>query len=58
MLSLTVKNLWVKASTPAKIEGSLGCENATLYVPKGSLEAYKAAYYWKEFKNIQEWNAK
>ena len=51
-------HIYVKASTPAKIERSLGCENATIYVPKGSLEAYKAADGWKEFENIQEWDAK
>ena len=28
--------------------------NATLYVPQGSKEAYKAADYWKEFKEIIE----
>ena len=28
--------------------------NATLYVPAGSKEAYEAAYYWKEFKEIKE----
>ena len=28
--------------------------NATLYVPKGSKDAYKAADYWKEFKEIIE----
>ena len=50
--------IYMKASTPAKIEERLGCENATLYVPKGSLEAYKAADGWKKFKNIQEWDAK
>lgn len=26
----------------------------TLYVPKGSLEAYKKAYTWKDFVNIVE----
>ena len=31
-------------------------ENATLYVPQGSLEAYKAADGWKEFKNIVEFD--
>ena len=51
-------NIYVKASTPAKIEWGVGCEDATLYVPKGSLEAYKAADGWKEFENIQEWDAK
>jgi len=28
--------------------------NATLYVPAGSKEAYEAADYWKEFKEIKE----
>ena len=28
--------------------------NATLYVPKGYKSAYKAANYWKEFKEIEE----
>lgn len=28
--------------------------NSTLYVPKGSRATYKAANYWKEFKNIIE----
>jgi hypothetical protein len=30
-------------------------ENATLYVPKGSKAAYEAADYWKEFKEIVEY---
>ena len=29
-------------------------QNCTLYVPKNSLEAYKAAYQWKDFLNIEE----
>jgi hypothetical protein len=29
-------------------------ENASLYVPRGSKEAYKVADYWKEFKEIFE----
>lgn len=31
-----------------------GREDETLYVPKGSKEAYQAADYWKEFKEIIE----
>ena len=30
------------------------CANAILYVPAGSKEAYAAADYWKEFKEIVE----
>ena len=29
----------------------------TLYIPQGSLEAYKAANGWKEFKSIVEFDA-
>lgn len=29
-------------------------ENCTLYIPSGSLEAYKTADFWKEFKKIEE----
>lgn len=29
-------------------------ENVTLYVPAGSMEAYKSASVWKKFKNIKE----
>ena len=29
-------------------------KNATLYVPKGSKQAYENANYWKEFKEIVE----
>lgn len=62
-------SMYVKATIPAKptdapivgVAGSdisyrLGCEDATLYVPKGSLETYKAADGWCKFKNIQEWD--
>jgi len=46
--------------TPAKIQSSSFYSkcytNATLYVPQGSLEAYKAADGWKKFVNIVEFD--
>lgn len=41
---------------PFDIGGSFldNSANATLYVPKGSVEAYAAADYWKDFKEIKE----
>ena len=49
----------VGSSTPITI-GEYTFEtraNATLYVPKGSKAAYEAADYWKEFKEIVEYEA-
>ena len=36
--------------------GAFSYFNATLYVPKGSLAAYKAADYWKYFAKIVGFN--
>ena len=32
-------------------------ENITLYVPSGTIDAYKAADTWKNFLNIKEFDA-
>lgn len=62
-----LNSIYVKRTTPALLENVLidpfdayyhNYNIATLYVSKGSLEAYRNAYGWKEFKNIQEWDAK
>ncbi len=52
LTSVTVEN-----PDPVAIEESSFSNraNATLYVPAGSTAAYKAADYWKEFKEIVEW---
>ena len=52
LTSVTVEN-----PAPVAIEESSFSNraNATLYVPAGSTVAYKAADYWKEFKEIVEW---
>ena len=46
------------SSTPPEVSSyafdSNTRQNATLYVPKGSIKAYKAAYGWEYFKNIVE----
>ena len=51
LISVTVKN-----ETPVEIEYETFSNraNATLYVPAGCKEAYEAADYWKEFKEIIE----
>jgi hypothetical protein len=43
-------------STPLSITSSTfsNRKKATLYVPIGSVEAFEAAKYWKEFKYIKE----
>ena len=45
----------IDRATPISIDASTSSnrENATLYVPAGSEEAYKSADYWKEFKAIK-----
>ena len=47
----------VEKTTPIAIKSSTFSirANATLYVPKGSKAAYQAADYWKEFKEIVEY---
>ena len=49
----------VESETPVSIESNVFTNrtNATLFVPAGSKAAYEAANYWKEFKEIVEYDA-
>lgn len=40
-------------ATPPSLQGNV-YSDCVLYVPKGSLEKYKAADYWKKYKDIRE----
>lgn len=51
------ESIYVKSKTPAELWLSFNdytLQNATLYVPKGSLDTYKNAYEWQDFENIKE----
>lgn len=50
--SVTVANPVPVECMPGFTEEVL--ENATLYVPQGSLAAYRASANWNEFRHIQE----
>ena len=52
-------NIYCHGATPANIAdetvfSEIDKNQCTLYVPEGSVEAYRTAKYWKNFKNIKE----
>lgn len=52
-------NIYCHGATPENIAdetvfSAIDKEQCTLYVPEGSVEAYRTATYWKDFKNIKE----
>ena len=52
-------NIYCHGATPANIAdetvfSEIDKDQCTLYVPEGSVEAYRTAPYWKDFKNIKE----
>lgn len=53
---MQLSDITVKSPTPIAIndETFYNISNLTLYVPVGSKEAYEAADYWKNFKEIKE----
>ena len=56
-----IRTIKITKSTPPKVGtgnfASSHYQNATLYVPKGSLTAYQSAEVWKDFWDIQEFGA-
>lgn len=55
-----VKELYLSCVVPPIVSSAFSnflYVNAKVYVPKGSLEIYKSANGWKNFWNIQEWDA-
>ena len=55
-----LESLYLKNPVPAAVDSCNFAEshyaNTTIYVPQGSLAAYKAADEWKKFANIQEFD--
>ncbi len=50
-------SIYLLSETPASISGySFSNYGATLYVPQGSIEAYRVANYWSNFTNIVEFD--
>lgn len=52
-------NICCHGATPANIAdetvfSEIDKDQYTLYVPEGSVEAYRTATYWKNFKNMKE----
>ena len=53
----SLTSIYVKATTPPSLDHSFSdYRNITLYVPRGTLEAYKNANEWCNFENIQEYD--
>lgn len=57
---IRLKTIKCTSAQPSKVIStnftSSQYENVVLYVPKGSLDAYKAASVWGKFKNIKEFD--
>lgn len=55
---IMIKSLYLVSAKPPHVKGTFSNRtylHGTLYVPKGSLAAYKDAPVWKNFLNIQEY---
>lgn len=47
-------SIHLKSTVPPTLHGALDRKTATYYIPKGSLEAYQKADYWKDITNYVE----
>lgn len=52
----SLKSVYLLNKAPLSLRYPVSNYDATLYVPQGSLEAYKNANIWKEFNNIVEFD--
>ena len=57
----SLKSIYCHMTVPANVSDDtvfegVDKENCTLYVPIGSAELYRTAEYWKDFKNIVEYD--
>ena len=49
-----LKTVHLKSTVPPTLSMNLDVTSATYYIPKGSLEAYQSAHYWKNITNFVE----
>lgn len=57
--TFSAEKIWVKNPNPPTINGELSNDvylNSELFVPRGSIDAYKNAPIWKNFWNIYEFD--
>jgi len=59
-LPIYIKNIYMRSSTPPFASGFANKTyvNCTLYIPRGSLSAYKSSAYWNKFFSIKEYDPK
>ena len=52
----SITSVYCKPSTPPKLSNDYMFFGATIYVPKGRLEAYESDKYWSRYTKIEEYD--